>query len=254
MPRRSSADVRGEPAGLGLSPTGRLLEFARLVRLVGRYVLRRPHEPEFYALRRWKSRTGLFLDIGANIGQSALSFRIVNREAPILSIEPNPALARHLRLVKRLIPRFDYLSCAAGAEDGEATLYVPVWHGGLRTGFASLTRSFAERGSGAAESGVAEYKVPVRKLDDLELEPDFVKVDVEGGETEALRGLVRTLERSRPIVLVEWNNRFADVEALLVPLGYRPFSYDAPSGRLVPLEADPHGNVFWLPDSEAAPT
>jgi FkbM family methyltransferase len=237
----------------GASPKGRLLALARLVRLLGRYLIRRPHEPEFYALRRWKSRTGLFLDVGANMGQSALSFRIVNRHAPILSIEPNPALASHLRLVKRLIPRYEYLCCAAGAEDGEATLYVPVWHGAPRTGFGSLLRNFAERGSGPSESAVAESTVPIRKLDELELEADFVKLDVEGGEAEALRGLVRTLERCRPILLVEANDRFAEVEAVLVPLAYRPYSYDVLGDRLVPLGPGPQGNVFWLPDSEAAP-
>jgi hypothetical protein len=55
---------------------------------------------------------GLFLDVGANVGQSAMSFRIFNRQARILSIEPNPDLEPDLRIV-RLVGRCDYLMVSA---------------------------------------------------------------------------------------------------------------------------------------------
>ena len=49
----------------------------------------------------------MLLDIGANAGQSALSFRAVNK-GPILSIEPNPGHERDLKLVARIIKVFEY--------------------------------------------------------------------------------------------------------------------------------------------------
>src|SRR3954468_23806524 len=73
---------------------------ARRAAELTRYALRRPHEADFAAFALFPERTGLFLDVGANTGASALSFRIYNRRSPILSIEPNPMLAPGLRRLK----------------------------------------------------------------------------------------------------------------------------------------------------------
>src|SRR5689334_3352621 len=81
--------------------------------LVVEYLLRRPHERDLVGFGRCTDREGLFLDIGANIGRSAMTFRLLRPAAPILSIEPNPLLARDMSLLKRLLPHFDYRLCAA---------------------------------------------------------------------------------------------------------------------------------------------
>src|SRR5262245_52664590 len=50
-----------------------------------------PHDKSYYALRHFIDAvpTGLFLDIGANDGISALSFRRFDKNYDILSLEPN---------------------------------------------------------------------------------------------------------------------------------------------------------------------
>ena len=52
-------------------------------------------------------------------------FRIFH-DAPILSIEPNPEHRRDLRLLQRLIRRFDFLMIAAGEDNGWANLRIPM--------------------------------------------------------------------------------------------------------------------------------
>ena len=98
---------------------------------VSRYLLRRPitHGDDFAAFARFPDRAGLFLDVGASSGTSAMSFRVFNRSSPILSIEPNAILERELRFLKRIVPRFDYRIAAAGERDGTITLYVPIYRG-----------------------------------------------------------------------------------------------------------------------------
>ena len=66
-------------------------------------------------------------------------------------------------------------------------------------------------------------------IDGLELaDVDAIFLDVEGYEVAALRGALRTIERSRPVIMVEENRRardhgfqLGDVGRLLHPLGYR---------------------------------
>lgn len=179
-------------------------------RNVMRFLLRRPHDPDFAAFAAFGDRSGLFLDIGANIGQSALSFRIYNKVAPILSIEANPRNERELRIVRLLLRGFNYLICAAGEAPGRAKLQVPVYRGLPLSGEASLVSSEDSESWWAQQAGVPkqevdmqELMVEVRRLDDMALEPAFVKVDVEGAELQVLAGLTKTVERHRPIFLVE---------------------------------------------------
>ena len=60
---------------------------------------------------------------------------------------------------------------------------------------------------GACQNGLAEENgpllVPTVSLDSLSLaRPDLIKMDIEGGESEALRGSRRILSEHRPVVLV----------------------------------------------------
>ena len=45
-----------------------------------------------------------------------------------------------------------------------------------------------------------------RALDDLNLAPAIVKIDVEGVELPALRGISRTLAACRPLLMIEKND------------------------------------------------
>jgi FkbM family methyltransferase len=224
----------------------------RRARVVARFVARVPHEPDFAAFAFFGDRQGLFLDIGANTGQSALAFRLFHR-APILSLEPNPLHDGDLRFVRRLIGDFDFLPVAAGERNGAAVLRVPTVRGVEVTGEGTLGEpcaddDWARQQVGApGGTGVTEHRVQVRRLDDLALAPSFVKLDIEGAEGAALRGLARTLRLHRPIVLVERSESFAEVRGQLEPLGYTCHRYDPAARRLEPADDPRTQNVFFLP-------
>jgi FkbM family methyltransferase len=241
---------------LALTRSPRLYAAARRWLMVGRYLMRKPHEADFAGFRHFRSRQGQFLDIGANTGQSALSFRIFDRARPILSIEPLPQHERDLRMVKRLIPRFEYVMCAAGDVPGTETLRIPSYNGIELTGEATMSADGAggsawaidQLGSDAQdELEVTEIEVEVRRLDDLGLAPALIKMDVEGFELPALRGLERTLAEHRPVLMIERSDKHEEVRGYLEGLGYATFAYDASSDTFAPLGAQAALNAFFVP-------
>ena len=79
--------------------------------------------------------------------------------------------------------------------------------------------------SAAPESGDGE-DTPVVTLDSLALKScRLIKVDVEGMETDVLRGARETIRKRRPILFVENNTleRSARTLAAVRALGYRPW-------------------------------
>jgi FkbM family methyltransferase len=241
----------GSRLKLALARRPTLYRSARFTNALLTYARRKPHEDDFAAFRLFPERTGLFLDIGANSGQSALSFRAMRREPPILSLEPNPYHERELKLLRRVVPRFDYRLIAAGDHDGDATLHVPVYGDLPLTGEASLrpddggshwVETHASEGDGRL--GHRPVTVAVRRIDGLGLEPDFVKLDVEGFELEVLRGMADTLERRRPVLLIENAGGHAAVRSFLEERGFAAHVYDG--GKLVPHTGQDALNIVYV--------
>jgi FkbM family methyltransferase len=240
----------------------RTFEAGRRLRLFGRYLLRRPHEPDFAVFAGFPDRTGLFLDVGANAGQSALSFRIFNRRCPILSIEPLALNERDLRVVRRLIRGFDYMICAAGDKDSETTLYVPASKRTPITPEASLRREVAEACYWISQNfesppkddfEILRVPIQVRRLDALALSPDFIKIDVEGCELSVVRGLARTISRHQPLMLVEAPEKLDEILGLEALEGYRPFVFLPETGKLAAYASQATTNVVLLPEGVHSP-
>ena len=134
----------------------------------------------------------------------------------------------------------DYGLWAAGVP-GESDVYIPVYRGFPITAEASLSRQFIERSpslrsqlgtrTDSPDFSIVQRRVTVRPLDDLALNPAFVKVDVQGHEQPALKGTAHTLDKFGPPVLVE--SPSPETEAFMSSLGYKAHGYDHTAARLV---------------------
>jgi hypothetical protein len=101
---------------------------------------------------------------------------------------------------------------------------------------------------GRAGVRIVETTVTVRPLDDLGLAPAFVKLDVQGWELRALAGMERTLERHRPVLMVENGSAMPALRERLAGLGYAARVYDPTRRRLLPADAQANAlNVLFTP-------
>jgi FkbM family methyltransferase len=216
-----------------------------------------PHDPSFYALRHFirAAPQGLFLDIGANDGISALSFRRFDRSYRIFSLEPNALLEPKLQQIKQSDPHFDYFIAGAGSDRGTATFYIPEYKDVLLHTFSCTAMHQVRQGVRSVFGRFIADRIKIRsveseivRIDDLSLSPTIVKIDTEGLEYEVLGGMQKTIARSRPFVMLEaaWGRR-EEIKRFLETRDYVMRAYDRRSDAFtVDLESASR-NWFAIP-------
>lgn len=156
-------------------------------------------EEEFAALRRFLRPGSVFLDVGANYGLYALrAAPYVRPGGHVIGYEPNPQICRLFRDTIYYSGLTDTIEARElGVHDTNGVLRFHVDDSG--PGGAHIVGPDAQAGSGR----LIDIRV-VRLDDDLpeDLIVDAVKIDVEGGEEAALRGMRRLIERSPDIVIL----------------------------------------------------
>jgi FkbM family methyltransferase len=144
------------------------------------------------------------LDIGANIGMTALALSRICPHGQIVAIEPVPRTFRYLRqnVSKSGARNVQIFNCALGSSEGSALMQ------GHSSNFAC---SFVADNYKIPAKDHFSQRVPVKRLDDmfpdLPLDRvDFMKVDVEGFELEVFAGARDILNTYRPVVFLEMNH------------------------------------------------
>lgn len=200
----------------------------------GRKLFSIPHESDFRAIHLFPDKSDdLYLDVGANHGQSIASIRLFKSRVKLISFEPNPVLADKLRRIYVSDRNLDVRAYGLAAEQANFTLYTPSYAGFVYDGLASFSRENAmnwlnsETIIGFNESKVVLKETPcfAEKLDNLNLKPSFIKMDIQGFEYEALKGGEATIATCRPILLIEEFNSDSRMGDLLDQYGYEEYVF-----------------------------
>jgi len=121
----------------------------------------------------------LILDCGSNIGMSILYFKRLYPRARVIGFEPDPAIVSYLQenVSANRLDHVQVVQAAVGGKEGSLTFYSDGKYGSC----------LAHLASEGMPVGWAKHEVPCVRLRDYLREPvDFLKMNIEGAEWEAL--------------------------------------------------------------------
>jgi FkbM family methyltransferase len=153
----------------------------------------------------------IVIDIGAYIGWYAIqSARAVAPSGRVIALEPDAANRRQLdkNLLLNGISNCEVIPMAAWSVDGTIGWHtddVPVWR---RVDGNDTSASIQ---AVSVDSLVSRLALP---------RVDWIKMDIEGGEIEALKGAEGVLKRFHPALFIEIHETLEPVSRFLAGLGY----------------------------------
>jgi FkbM family methyltransferase len=159
------------------------------------------------------NREGVFLDVGAHIGYYSLY--VLPRVLEVYSFEPDPRVRVLLEKNVSGRPNISVLPWAVGARQGRAR-------------FTLEEHSEVSHLSAEGEESSKQVVVEVITIDEFVrlggLPVEAIKIDVEGHDTEVIKGALNVLAEQQPLVLTEARPD-AVLFALTGRVEYRVFAY-----------------------------
>jgi len=134
----------------------------------------------------------VFYDVGANAGfYSLLASRLVGPSGRVVAFEPLPSnltlFREHLRL--NGVENVEVIEAAVAARAGRASFDPSA---------SRFTARLQERGALEVKTVCLDNLVASQRIPP----PSVLKMDIEGGEYEALRGAIELLRRTKPYVVL----------------------------------------------------
>ncbi|MFN0189591.1 MAG: FkbM family methyltransferase [Bacteroidia bacterium] len=191
-------------------------------------------KPSYGSILSQIKKAKFILDIGGNIGTSALYFASINQTAKILSFEPHPdTFSKAVENIElNSFQNIELINLGLGTQQASLKLYEVDRHN------PGMNRILSE------EADFPFKIIEVDILDDILLKKeikkvDFIKIDVEGYEFSVLSGAKETL-KSKPFLFIEVNDASLkennssakELIELLMNAGYTTF-YRADNGDAI---------------------
>ena len=216
----------------------------------GRRLLRIPHESDFSILSKIDFSDRIMIDVGANHGQSIETAKLYRPDISIVSFEPNTILANALIERYRGDSKIEIRPLGLADRAGSFELHVPSYRGYVYDGLASLDRTEAESwlssdtiyGFKKSNLKLDTFSCAVGTLDEQDLRPAFIKIDVQGLELQVISGAKKTLERYRPVLMVENGAKNKEITDFLSEYGYNQCS--VAQGQVIPRAGSSENSVF----------
>tara|TARA_R100000027_G_scaffold67357_2_gene65751 strand:- start:5467 stop:6198 length:732 start_codon:yes stop_codon:yes gene_type:complete len=165
-------------------------------------------------------------DIGANIGYSTLlCSSFLNNSKQIHAFEPHPQT-------------FEEITKNLSSNDCQANLYNFALSEIRTQSFLTIENSDHRGAAYVAPIGIP---IDLQRLDDLDLDINFIKIDIEGHELPALKGAERTLTKVRDLIFEDESSNNFELHSFLTRCGFELFKI----GRTI------NGpRIYQIPDHE----
>jgi FkbM family methyltransferase len=175
------------------------------------------------------------IDIGANDGISYKFIRNFLKKNLVYSFEPLKSNFKKLIKIKKKDENYKIVNCGLSNETIFKKIFIPYFKNYELSYFASLNKQASIlrlKNSLFIKNLLNKIKfrsefIKIKKLDNFFLKPNFIKIDIEGHEYECILGSIRTIKKSKPILLIEYNPKInKKIYNILKKIGYKTYYYD----------------------------
>jgi FkbM family methyltransferase len=185
------------------------------------------------------------IEVGTHIGYVTMLFAdLVGEHGRVVVFEPGRNNLPYLRANVGRYPTVEIIDAAVSDVDGTASFYEEELTGQNNSLLGDYERFEENRKLAFSNQSYQERKVRTVRLDSFvqqrELKPALIKIDIEGAELMALSGARNLLEKQRPMLMVEVTRHSSEVFSLLTCAGYRLFT---PEGNQLCAGKELYDNV-----------
>ncbi len=195
-----------------------------------------PHEKDYYGLKKLipLNNNKDFIDVGGNIGLSTIGFRQLGYKNKILIFEPDKDYCiKKLNLLRKKIFNLKVFSFGLSERDEEKNFYQAYFMNIKMHFLSSFDKKYLKNiirqvywGFGFLFS-IKSQNLRLKNFDKLNLvtKPIFIKIDVEGFDHKVIKGMIKTINKYKPILLVELNKENINVINKILKKNYLPYRY-----------------------------
>jgi FkbM family methyltransferase len=195
-----------------------------------------PHEKDYFGIKKLidLNDTNDFIDVGGNIGLSVIGFRKLGYKNRIIIFEPdkNYCVKKLLKL-KTKIAKLKLIQYGLSNKNEDKIFYQAYFLGIKMHFLSSFDKKYLNSILRQVYSlfniffTIKTTKLSLKKFDTLKLKnrPSFIKIDVEGYDHKVIEGMLKTIYKYKPVILVEQNKEnFYKINKLLRKK-YTPYKY-----------------------------
>jgi FkbM family methyltransferase len=153
----------------------------------------------------------VFMDIGANVGQSLLKWKSVNWNSTVVAIDPNPHCVSYLKtlIADNQLPSVKLINSALSTKNDHTLLN---FHFNERTDRSASTKPTSFDPIKSIDIQSIDFD---RLLNETQIDPykiKLIKMDIEGGECDIIKSMGEFLKTHRPLIIIEIlsNDKYPD--------------------------------------------
>ena len=228
--------------------------------LIGKYLSRIIYDSDFKIIRILE-RNKLFvqkkiiLDIGANDGMSYNIIRKFTKTTKIISFEPIKHNFNKLKKIEKNDKFFKCFNFALSSQNKNINFFLPYFKKYPLLQFAGINKAGVINRLKASfnvkdilkKVNLKKSSIKPKILDDLKLNPCFIKIDIEGHELECIQGSLKTVRKNNPIIMVEYDKKICDkIFTILKKYSYQKYFYNKKNQKIEKFNNQKVFNIFFI--------
>ena len=175
-----------------------------------------PHDKDYLALKILfnSNETRDFIDVGGNIGLSAIGFRELGFHKNTIHVfEPDKTLIKKIIKIKKLYKKIKTYNFGLSSINQKKKLIKAYYKNQYFHFNNSFDKKYIYRKIKNNYPNIfnkfkfKSQSLTLKKFDSLKLNINacFVKIDVEGLDHRVLQGMMKFIKKNKPVILIEYN-------------------------------------------------